>query len=174
MVAALKAQTINFSIKSRNSTCNGANDGRAEIVVDQQNPPYTFLWNFGSGDRIVSGLGPGNYTVGISDDLGNDTTAQVTIMENPCEISAEIIFTPNNDLYNDTWSVNNINYYPDNLIMIFNRWGQKVFESKGVYEPWDGKDLLNIPVPDNSYYYIIYEDKDDKEPVLKGTVSIIR
>jgi gliding motility-associated-like protein len=174
IAASFKAQTINFSVSVRNSSCNGFNNGSAEIIVEETNPPYTYLWNFGSEQRIVSGLAPGNYSVTIRDASGNDTLTQVTIAESPCQIVPAIIFTPNNDSYNDTWSIVNIEYYPDNLILVFNRWGQKVFESHGVYEPWDGRDLLNIPLPDNSYYYIIYADKKDKEPTIKGTISIIR
>jgi gliding motility-associated-like protein len=170
----LQAQVMNVSVVIKNSECNGQNNGKAEINVTGGIPPYTYLWNFGSEEKRVSGLAPGNYFVDISDAGETDTTVQVTILESPCEISASHVFTPNNDSYNDTWFIGNIKFYPDNLILVFNRWGQKVYESKGMYEPWDGKDLLNVPVPDNSYYYLIYENKEDKEPKLKGTVSIVR
>jgi gliding motility-associated-like protein len=172
--AALNAQSVIAELTLQNAGCNGQNNGKADIHVTEVNPPYTFSWNFGSEQQSVSGLAPGNYSVVISDAEGNDTTINFTITETPCLIGPETIFTPNNDSYNDTWTLNNIQYYPDNHILVFNRWGQKVFESKGLYEPWDGKDLLNIPVPDNSYYYIIYGDKNDKETILKGTVSILR
>jgi gliding motility-associated-like protein len=170
----LAAQSIIADLSVINSTCNGFNDGRIGVHVTETNPPYTFLWNTGSEQNSVSNLAPGNYSVLITDASGNDTTITAEIVENPCLIAPEAIFTPNGDLYNDTWYISNIQYYPDNLILVFNRWGQKVFESKGVYEQWDGKDLLNIPVPDNSYYYLIYADKKDKEPAVKGTVSILR
>lgn len=170
----LSAQSVIANVFVSNSHCNGLNDGKAAIHVEEVNPPYTFIWNFGSEQSSVIGLAPGSYSVSITDSLGNDTTITITVLESQCEISPEIIFTPNNDSYNDTWTIQNIEFYPDNLILIFNRWGQKIYENNGMYEPWDGKDLLNIPVPDNAYYYIIYGDKDDKETILKGTVSILR
>lgn len=174
ITGALHAQTISFSVVVRNSNCNNNNNGKIEINVDEINPPYIFEWSNGSEQKIITGLAAGNYTVTITDSIGNDTTTVVTVIELPCEIGPAIVFTPNNDSYNDTWTINNINYYPDNLIQVFNRWGQKVYESKGIYEPWDGKDLLSVPLPDNSYFYIIYNNKSDKEPAIKGTVSIIR
>jgi gliding motility-associated-like protein len=170
----LHSQTISYTLFIKNATCNGANDGRVDISITETNPPYTFNWNSGSEQSSVSGLAPGNYSVTIADASGNDTLVPITILEVPCLLAAENIFTPNNDSYNDSWTIENIEYYPDNLIMVFNRWGQKVFESKGLYLEWDGKDLLNIQVPDNSYYYIIYADKNDKASIQKGTVSILR
>lgn len=171
----LYGQTISFDVVVKSANCNNSNNGKAEITItDEINPPYTYLWSSGSEERIVSGLAPGNYSVKITDSTGNDTTVTVTISELPCEIGPSVVFTPNDDSFNDTWYINNIGYYPDNLIQVFNRWGQKVYESKGIYEPWDGKDLLSIPLPDNSYYYIIFNNKDDKEPSVKGTVSILR
>ncbi|MEA3495656.1 MAG: HYR domain-containing protein [Bacteroidota bacterium] len=80
-------------------------------------------------------------------------------------------FTPNNDGENDYWDIKGIKKYPDSDVEIYDRWGTKVFSSKGYLEKWDGtfkaKDL-----PINSYYYII--NKNDGTEPLKGTVTIIR
>jgi len=160
---------------TRDSHCNGANDGSAEVNVVPQHPPYSFLWSFGDMNNSVSNLSPGIYTVTVTDSSGHDTLIHVAIGERTCDIAPKLAFTPNSDGINDTWTIGNIEYYPHNLILVYNRWGQKVYEHSGAYdEPWDGKDIFGIPVPDNAYFYIIYGDRADEKSIVKGNVSIIR
>jgi gliding motility-associated-like protein len=167
-------QDIHYSLQVINSNCNGFNDGSIQLNVVQENPPYTYLWNTGSTGSVITNLAPGNYSVTVSDSTGNDSLISITVTEKPCTLAVEIVFTPNSDGHNDTWEIANIEYYSDNLVLVYNRWGQKVFEHSGQYEPWDGRDLLGVPVPDNSYFYIVYGDRKDEKSIVKGCVSIIR
>jgi len=48
-------------------------------------------------------------------------------------------FTPNNDGINDYWKIKGIENYPAAMVQIFTRYGQRVFESKGYAQPFDGK-----------------------------------
>ncbi len=165
---------ISFSIVKIDVACNFFSLGSVEINVVPTNPPYTYQWNIGNTTHIVNSLQPGVYWVAVTDNLGNDTLVYVTIAEIKCEIAPAVVFTPNDDGYNDTWQLDNTQYYPENLILVYNRWGQKVYEHQGIYEPWDGKDIVGIPVPDGVYFYVIYHDKKDKNSIIKATVSIIR
>ena len=90
-----------------------------------------------------------------------------------CEPIPETHFTPNGDDYNDTWNITKINLFPDFELFVYNRWGQLVHHQKNEYIPWDGKTLI-IPVPDATYYYILYLSKNDRNKFIKGPVSIIR
>ncbi|MDF2436928.1 MAG: large protein [Bacteroidota bacterium] len=173
-VGASPAQDFRFTLSIRNSDCKGANNGVAGVSVQQLHPPYSFLWSTGSTASAVNGLAPGAYSLTITDSLENDTMIAVNISENPCELGPDVVFTPNNDGINDTWAINNVEYYPDNLILVYNRWGQKVYERQGSYEPWEGRDLQGIPLPDDSYFFVIYPAKEDKKKILKGSVSILR
>jgi gliding motility-associated-like protein len=72
------------------------------------------------------------------------------------------LITPNGDGKNDYWHISAINEYPDNNVMIFNRWGDKIIEIGGYNNStrrWEGKNSKNEPVPDGVYYYIL-EIKD--------------
>lgn len=173
---SLKAQEINYTLTIHKATCNATNDGSVEINVLETNPPYTFHWNFGASSHVVHDLPVGNYTVEIKDSLGTDTIVEVKLRASGdvCGVTSVLAFTPNGDLINDTWEIDNIQYYPNNKILVFNRWGQKVYEHTGAYVPWDGTDLLGNPVPDNAYFFIIYTDKNDEATIVKGSVSIIR
>lgn len=83
------------------------------------------------------------------------------------------VITPNEDGINDEFVISclELEQYPDNHLIVFNQWGDKVFEAspyennwKGTYE---GKDL-----PDGTYYYIFRLDANSE--VQKGFVMIHR
>lgn len=170
----LFANDFSLSVTKTDASCHGASDGKAEVtVLSNSNPPYTYSWNTGATTALVTGLPQGAYSVTVTDAVMNDTTVSVTIMELPCELVAELVFTPNNDGVNDVWNIYNSEYYPEFLLLVYNRWGQKVYQQTGAYEPWDGKNS-GFNVPDATYYFVIYKNKSDSEILLKGSVSIVR
>lgn len=81
------------------------------------------------------------------------------------------VFTPNGDGQNDEfdWGVKGIDEF---TIVIYNRWGTKVYESEMVDDTWDGGDE-----PDGTYYYIVRgkEQTLEAEPVeYRGDLTLIR
>lgn len=136
---------------------------------------YQLLWNTGSSNNVITGIGAGNYSVQISDSKNCMKTFTYTVEELKCFIEPQAFFTPNGDDINDTWSIGNAQYFPEAHLIIFDRWGTKIYERKGLYEPWDGKSYLGIPVPDAVYYFFFYQDKDDKQKdAVTGSVTILR
>ena len=65
-------------------------------------------------------------------------------------ISPPNTITPNGDGINDTWDLFGIQDYPQAVVSIYDRWGQRVFNSVGYKTPFDGKGL-----PAATYYWII-------------------
>lgn len=172
-IISAKAQ-ISFNIVKQDVTCNRQDLGNAEVNVTSTNPPYSYLWNTNDTTNSISNLNEGNYSVVITDGLGNDTTVNIQILLRICEMAPEIVFTPNNDGINDSWFIANSEYFPKARFMVFNRLGQLVFEQNGLYQSWDGKDLFGITLPDASYYYVVYHDKSDDGTIIKGTVSVLK
>jgi gliding motility-associated-like protein len=82
-------------------------------------------------------------------------------------------FTPNGDGINDTWYIEGIYSYPNSSVLIYNRWGQKVYEKQNGYEPWKGVNMNNKSLTIGTYYYIIYLG-DERGLKYQGDVSIIK
>ncbi|MBN2175885.1 MAG: gliding motility-associated C-terminal domain-containing protein [Bacteroidales bacterium] len=60
-------------------------------------------------------------------------------------------------------------YYLSNKLIVFNRWGKKVFETENYQNDWDGGDLV-----DGVYFYILICDGQYEDKTYKGSVMIIR
>lgn len=53
-----------------NNTCPEFNSGSITLQVSGGNPPYSYLWNTGSGSGSISNLASGNYYYTVTDDCG--------------------------------------------------------------------------------------------------------
>jgi gliding motility-associated-like protein len=80
-------------------------------------------------------------------------------------------FTPNNDGINDLWVIKGIENYPNVLVQIFNRYGQRIFESKGYASAFDGKYSGSL-LPPGVYYYIL--NLNSNCSLLSGSLALIR
>jgi len=81
-------------------------------------------------------------------------------------------FTPNGDQSNDYFMIGNIEKYPENVLEIYNRYGQKVFTKMAYQNDWDGK-YLNQELPSGTYFYIL-DTKSETGGKYHGQVTIIR
>jgi large repetitive protein len=112
------------------------------------------------------------YTVLVTDSNNCQNTDEVviTVLEDYTLLVTNVI-TPNGDGANDQFEIFNIETYPQAELLIFDRWGTEVYQSKPYNNDWrgtyKGKDL-----PDGTYYYVIRFDGSDK--LYKGSVSILR
>jgi gliding motility-associated-like protein len=80
-------------------------------------------------------------------------------------------FSPNGDGKNDKWEISNIDNYPGNVVKIFNRWGDKLYEAKNYQNDWDGT-YQGKALPHGVYFYVL-DLKNGQEPI-KGTITLIR
>ncbi len=75
--AALASQA-----SSTNATCNGSNDGSANVIVAGGTTPYTYSWTGGGGtSAAASNLIAGNYTVTVTDGNGCATTSSALVTQ---------------------------------------------------------------------------------------------
>lgn len=82
-------------------------------------------------------------------------------------------FTPNGDGVNDTWVIDFLDFYPNNMVEIYNRWGELIFESPGYTEKWNGM-FKGKELPVGTYYYIITLNDPNFPDAYTGPVTIMR
>ena len=103
-----------------------------------------------------------------------DTAQAVIPFENDAVSAALFIpnvFTPNGDGKNDYFEIIGIDNpcISFNKLMIFNRWGMKVFETAGSKLRWNGMDNENI-LTEGVYFYVL-EGEEIRKP---GSVTLLR
>jgi len=149
-------------------------------------PNGTTLWfndQLGSdtleiGESFVPFAQIGSTTYYVQQSVNNcpGIPGAVTIQIEPCNIIIPTAFTPDGDKTNDFWEILNLDeIYPSNTVVVYNRWGTKLYEStQGAYAvtPWNGQ-YAGKSLPVGSYYYIIDPQVDGKD-VFKGIVSIVK
>ncbi|MDX9748715.1 MAG: gliding motility-associated C-terminal domain-containing protein [Paludibacter sp.] len=86
-------------------------------------------------------------------------------------------FSPNGDGINDLFVIRGIHRYPANTFVIYNRWGNKVFEASPYQNTWDGRSMFGLRVggdelPVGTYFYVL--DLKDGSAIYKGTIYLNR
>ncbi|MEM7101720.1 MAG: gliding motility-associated C-terminal domain-containing protein [Bacteroidota bacterium] len=79
-----------------NISCSGAADGSGVATVSGGSPPYTYMWSNGVTDSSISGLGPGSYSVTVTDINGCEETANISLTE-PTDPVGIILDSPTSD-----------------------------------------------------------------------------
>ena len=118
------------------------------------------------------------YTLTANDGVcvSSDTTI-VLVTENwVCDFPFVFVpnaFSPNNDTENDVLYVRG---HPITKIefRIFNRWGEKVFESFDVANGWDGTYKGKLLEPDVYDYYLLVECSGGLTNQLQGNITLLR
>jgi gliding motility-associated-like protein len=62
--------------------------------------------------------------------------------------------SPNGDGKNDVFYIQGIEKYPNNKLVIYNRWGNEVFKATGYLNNWGGN-WNGMMLPDGTYFYIL-------------------
>ncbi|MEZ4686795.1 MAG: gliding motility-associated C-terminal domain-containing protein [Bacteroidia bacterium] len=116
------------------------------------------------------------YTIRAVEEGGTDTSAwsnEVCLFIDPT-LFAPTAFSPNGDGHNEVFIVPTT-YVGAYKLEIFNRWGNKIFESTTPNEGWDGT-YKGKNVPEGVYVWKVYATGLTGRPVIEqvGTVTLIR
>lgn len=152
----------------------------------ETNPIDDWLWNFGDGNTTNIESPTHTFTniqeyfvsLQIYYGIDCDTTFVYPIRVRTVELIIPNIITPNGDGLNDVFIVTHdkssphsiINdFYISNELVILNRWGQKVFETKNYQNNWDGRNLA-----DGVYFYILKCHGEFQDDYFRGSLTILR
>ena len=144
-------------------------------ILNASIPGATYLWQDGSTNSTYLVTKPGKYWVQAYFAEYNITTSD-TIEIIDCEpIFIPNSFTPNGDNLNDIFKVESLKEINDFKLIIYNRWGELLFESTDINKGWDGT-FKNKTVPLGVYIYMLTGIiKDTGEQIKKtGSVTVVR
>jgi gliding motility-associated-like protein len=148
----------------------------------------TSIWSFGNGTSQTTTTNintsaiytsPGTYTVMLLVQKGAclDTAYKTVNVDIPSKLEVPNVFTPNGDGSNDVFFLKTANL-GEITALIYDRWGNKVYEITGSSTGnivWDGKNLQGKDCAPGTYFYIITATgRDSKEYTSKGNISLFR
>ncbi|MCK5787503.1 MAG: gliding motility-associated C-terminal domain-containing protein, partial [Chlamydiia bacterium] len=132
---------------------NGSQTSTSPVFIFQQENPGVFL---------------------VELEIKNGCKSAIEIKTKSCIVQIPNIITPNGDDVNDKFKIilkdSKEEFYlsfPNSTLIIYNRWGKKVFESNNYMNDWDGNGAA-----DGVYYWTL-ELEDGKETQMQGTVTIM-
>lgn len=117
---------------------------------------------------------PGIYWVGVSNSCGSKRDSIEIFDECNFSIYMPSAFTPNNDGLNDVFRVPASNRNKLIRLKVYNRWGQKIFETKDINKGWNGM-LRGQLQPVGVYiYFLTMESLNGNKITKQGTITLIR
>ncbi|MBN4051482.1 hypothetical protein JYU16_01575, partial [bacterium AH-315-M05] len=84
---------ITTGITATDISCNGGNDGSADLTVSGGTPPYTFLWSNSQTTEDITGLTAGTYSVTVTDNSGCATANDTVNINEPAVLTSTITGT---------------------------------------------------------------------------------
>lgn len=110
------------------------------------------------------------YAVAVTDSNGciTNSTHEIIVIDNPNTIAINNFASPNGDGYNDIWLIKNIELFPNNSVVVFNAYGQIIFEASPYNNNWD---ISADNIPDGTYFYTVITKPNT--PPAKGALTIV-
>jgi len=153
----------------------------SDAIFIKANGTGTLTWMYGDGiwclecpETQVYPLGSSCYGIQAVNDYGCVATDDVClVITEDFTIYIPNTFTPNNDGLNDVFHI-----YGENIsnviLMIYDRWGEKVFSSMDYKVGWDGS-FKGKPCEIGTYSYVIsYRGLDRRTYTKTGFIAIER
>jgi gliding motility-associated-like protein len=165
---------LTISAQSASDPTKGNCDGEITIIASGGTPGYTYLWDDTANqtDSTAANLCGGAYMVLVTDANGCTSTLTITLVSPDNDLFIPTAFSPNGDNENDKFLVRGS--YTSITMVVYNRWGEKVFETKVKDQGWDGTQN-GTNAPSDSYgYYIELVMTDGSTQIFKGDILLVR
>lgn len=108
----------------------------------------------------------GTHTVKV--EVDNGCTDEVTFISKDCQLTIPNIITPNGDGANDKFVVDGLDNFTNSTLIIYNRWGKKIYESNNYQSDWNGENFA-----DGTYYFVLVT-YEGEEKEYRGSLTIMR
>ncbi|MBK9193928.1 MAG: gliding motility-associated C-terminal domain-containing protein [Flavobacteriales bacterium] len=138
-----------YNVSSYNGT-----DGSIALDVTGGTAPYTYDWSNGATIANVNALATGTYNVTITDANGCTLMLSFTLTQ-PTDLVMPTGFSPNGDGSNDAYVVQGMDGFPNNRMLVVNRWGNTVFDQLNYRNDWRGENQQGEALPNGTYFVVI-------------------
>ena len=160
--------------------CNSGNPAVANALLFNAD---TYTWLVNGQEQVGAGIAlslsqSGAYTlqlVGTESNCGTTDTAEVSfdVFFSDTTVSVPNVITPNGDNINDRWYMTGSNLdWVSFKIRVYNRWGNKVFETNAPTFNWGADYDGEILSPGVYFYLIEAENECGPLPPQEGTLTI--
>lgn len=154
----------------------GESNGLLQVVASGGAGAFTYQWDNGASGQLNSNIDAGNYQLTVTDNSGCNLSE---IFDLACKQMIPIVpngfLSPNGDGKNDTWILDNLEFYPNCKVSVYNRWGTLVYQSQPYSNNWNGYytegGSVSGPLPAATYFYVIDTMKKSQDPI-KGYLEI--
>lgn len=135
----------------------------------------SYTWSTGEATPSINVTETGTYSVTVSNEAGCKASATISVETiNPPQYVVPTAFSPNGDGVNDVFQIINSGSVQAIHMRIFNRWGNKVFESSDLNEGWNGR-FKGRDSEMGTYVYFAELTLSNGEVIeLKGNVTLVR
>jgi gliding motility-associated-like protein len=159
------------------ASCIGAADGSVVLIVSNGLPPYQYLWSNSSDLQNLENVIAGTYIFTVTDSNGCSVLGQATVNDGveDCFLShiyLPNVFSPNGDGQNDILFVRGEGIQFLDFV-IYNRWGQKVFETNSQNTGWDGTFKGKLCDPGVFAYYVKASFFNGNEVIQNGSITLV-
>ena len=158
-----------FTIVKDTAICRGQHIELKPVV----NTAVSYRWQDGSTAPFYNVTDTGRYALSVYNTCGTYSNS-VKISVGVCELYLPSAFTPNNDNRNDLFRVK----YPFEVrnfsMVVYNRFGGKVFETNDMTKGWNGT-LGGVQQNMGTFVWMVsLTEKDGTVKTAKGTVVLLR
>ncbi|HEY1871924.1 MAG TPA: gliding motility-associated C-terminal domain-containing protein [Chitinophagaceae bacterium] len=153
------------------SICNGQN-----LTIMPNGTYKNYQWSNFSNERTITINQPGLYWLQVTDSNSCISTDSIQIKQGACngELFVPNAFTPNGDGLNDLFKPLLSGNVTSFRFTIFNRWGEKVFDTQSLQQGWDGK-LHGTAERSGVFIWVCqYQLGGQALQTKKGTVTLVR
>ncbi len=140
--------------------------------------PNAPIVSLGSNSFVIAPTKTGTYTVYFTDANGCQhllKTIYIEIITDACDEGVVFLptgFTPNGDGNNDILYIRS-NFLTEVYLTIYNRWGEKLFETNDVKKGWDGN-YKGKKLDQGVYgYYMTFKCNNGQESFKKGNITLM-
>jgi len=138
------------------------------------NGDYSYVWagpiaitNFNDSVSASNPITTTDFILTVTDGCLKTGSDTLTVTVENCELLVGNAFSPNGDGINDFFLINNIEFFPNNIVYLFNRWGNKILEQPAYVNNWSGENITA-----GTYFYVV--DPGDGTEFLKGYVTVFK